>query len=484
MTIPFRDKRVIVIGGGISGLAAAFHILRQGIEVRVLESAARPGGLIRSERRDGFLLEHAATCIFNFLPDVDLFCRALGLDERMVDRREAAKRRYLIRDGRPVAVPMSGPGFLASRLLSPMGKLRLMLEPFVPRGAPDNDRESIAGFISRRFGREFYERTIEPYVSGTLAGDGERACLRSVFKQFASLEAEHGSIIRGAVVRRMRGIRSADCQARVFSFLDGMAMLTDAAATQLGAHFLPERPVQGIDRVGRRWQVTATRPDGTTETHEADAVVIATPADVAGGLTGPLRRDMGLLLGGITYAPMVVSYLGFSREQVAHDLDGIGCLAPKRERDFNILGSLWPTTLFDRRGPDGQALFMNYLGGARAAALTECSDDRLTDLSITDLRRMVGVRGEPHFSRIIRHRRALPQYNIGHQMFLTDLENNLRHLPGLFVTGNYLHGVSVRACISNGVGIAGRVAALLHNSGRDLAPPVLHSPADDLLNAR
>ena len=470
-----QDKQVVVIGGGVSGLAAAFQIMRKGIPVRVLESNARPGGLIRSERESGFLMEHAATCVFNFLPEVDLFCRSLGLDRTMVLRREAAKRRYLLKDGQPTPVPDTLSGFITTKLISPMGKIRMMMEPFIPRGPAGGDQETVAAFITRRFGREFFEQTIEPYVSGTLAGDAERACLRSVFTQFATLEEEQGSIVKGAVIRKLKGIRTTDCRARVFSFLNGMADLTDAAAQQLGEAFLPNQTVQAVERRGKQWYVSATGLDGRAESYAADAVVIATPAGIAGKLTRPLCKDLGMLLAGLTYAPMVISYLGFSNKQVEHCLDGIGCLIPKREKEFNLLGSLWPATLFEGRAPEGKALFMNYMGGVRKPGMVEKTDEALTDIGLTDIRRMTKARGTPDFSKVIRHRQALPQYNIGHRMFLAGLEDNLKRLPGLFLAGNYLKGVSVRACITNGIEISERVENLLINSSCTLLQPVVEA---------
>ena len=475
MTSRLMDKQVIVVGGGISGMAVAFHLLRKGIAVRLVERNKRPGGLIRSQREAGFLLEHAATCIFNFLPEVDLFCRSLGLDQHMVLRREAAKQRYLLKNGRPTAVPKTLPGFLTSKLISPMGKVRLLLEMFVPRGAEGGDQETVAEFITRRFGREFFEQTIEPYVSGTLAGDAERACLRSVFSQFAALEEEHGSVLKGAIIRKLKGVRTVDCEARVFSFFDGMAALTNAAAQKLATSFLPNRTVQGIEREGKQWSVFTTLADGVTESYAADAVVIATPAFVAGKLMQPLSQDLGMLLAGLTYAPMAISYLGLANKNVEHSLDGIGCLVPKREKDFNILGSLWPASLFAGRAPEGKALFMNYMGGVRRPGMVEKSDAELTDIALTDIRRIVKAHGTPEFAKVIRHKHALPQYNIGHRRFLADVENNLKLLPGLFITGNYLKGVSVRACISNAIETAEHCENLLKNSAKTSIHAVEHT---------
>ncbi|MEO5330975.1 MAG: protoporphyrinogen oxidase [Magnetococcus sp. YQC-5] len=472
------QKRVVVIGGGISGLACAFQLRRKGINVRVLESSNRAGGVIRSERVDGFLLEHAATCLFNYLPEVDFFCRNLGLESEQVYRQEAARRRYLLRDGQPMPVPMDVGGFIRTGLISWRGKLRLLLEPFIPRGAVRGEQESVAGFISRRFGSEIYARAIEPYISGTLAGDGDRACLRSTFSQFAALEDDYGSILKGAVARKMRGMRSASCNARVFSFREGMSALPDAIVAHLGADFLPGRRVNGIERCGPRWEVEAQADDGVVERYEADAVLVATPAYAAALLLRGLSRDLGELLAGITYAPMVVTHLGYERSAVGHAMDGIGCLVPKCETGFDLLGSLWPGTLFAGRAPAGRVMFMNYLGGARSPGMLERSDDELLERSQENLHRMFGVSGQPVLTRITRHQRALPQYNLGHQMFLRDVENHLALLPGIFLAGNYLRGVSVRVSITQGEQMAERIKKVLQASSVRVAP------LESLLRAR
>jgi protoporphyrinogen/coproporphyrinogen III oxidase len=466
MTALHPKKKVVVIGGGISGLSAAFSLFCKDYDVRVLEKSSNPGGLIKSERTtDGFLLEHAATCVFNFLPEVDFFCQSLGLSKHQVFRRETAKKRYLVKNGRAVPVPNSSLGFVSTDLISLKGKIRLLLEPFMPRGGAD---ETVAQFASRRFGKEVFEQTLEPYISGTLAGNADHTCLRSTFTQFAALEDEYGSILKGTVVRKLKGVRTSSCEARVFSFNDGMAVLTDVIAATLGDAFESDCEVTGVERRGRQWSVTFNR-QGREEVCQADAVLIATPTKAAASLLSPLNNNLGVTLSGIQYSPMAISYLGFDRQDISHPLDGIGCLVPRKEKGVDILGSLWPSTLFSGRAPEGAALFMNYMGGARHPHKTLKSDEELATESINDIGKLVGIKGAPTFSKVIRHPNALPQYNIGHQIFLKSVAESLKSLPGLFLSGNYLNGVSVRACISNGMETAANIDQLLLASGRDFS---------------
>lgn len=454
------QKRVIVIGGGISGLSTAFWLKQKGIDVRVLERSSRGGGLIRSEKVDGFLMDHAANCVFNYLPEVNFLCQTLGLNSSQVLRQEVARKRYLVKNGIPTPVPMKMKDFITSDLWSLKGKLRLLLEPFIPR-AENPDEETVSQFITRRFGREIFERSIEPYVAGTLSGDAEKSCVRSTFEQFSKMEDKYGSIIKGAIARKLKGVRTS-CAAQVFSFRDGMEELPAALISYLGDSFLNNCLVSNLDRVGRQWAVKAER-GGVEETFHADSVIIAAPAWAAASMVEPLSYNLSMLLGGIEYSRMASIFFGFDRKDVEHKLDGIGCLVPKVERGFNTLGSLWSSTLFEGRSPHGKVLFTNYMGGMRNRDILNWSDGDMISSSFDDLRRTVGIRNMPVMTRLVRHERALPQYNLGHQMFLERLEEELNLLPGLHITGNFMKGVSVRACISQGRETAHKVDDRLRN---------------------
>jgi len=458
-----KKHSVIIIGGGISGLSTAFWLKQEGIDTLLLERQSRAGGLIRSERVKGYLLDHAANCVFNYLPEVNYLCQNLGLGPEQILRQEEAKRRYLVKDGRPVQVPMDIKGLLKTDLWSLKGKLRLMAEPFIPRG-PEAAEESVAQFISRRFGQEIFERSIEPYVAGTLAGDADRACVKSTFSQFSSIEKEHGSILMGVIKRKLKGVRTS-CAARVFSFRDGMESLTKGLAADLGASLVSDACVEGIERAGTGWAVTADL-SGRKERFKAASVIMATPAYESARLLKPFSVNLSTTLRGIDYSPMVAVFLGFKREMVDHPLDGIGCLFPKKEKGFDTLGSLWSSTFFAGRSPEGEVLFTNYLGGARNPAIFDKNDDDILSIALDDLRRVIGLKGEASFTRVVRHARGLPQYNLGHKMILEKIDKELGLVPGLHLTGNYLNGVSVRACIAQGKELAEKVAARLKETRR------------------
>ncbi|MES0371714.1 MAG: protoporphyrinogen oxidase, partial [Mariprofundaceae bacterium] len=276
------ERRVVVIGGGISGLSTAFWLQQEGVDVVVLERSDRVGGVIRSEQIDGYTVDHAANCLMNFLPEVNYLCETVGLSTEQIPRQAKAENRYMVKHGKAVAVPTKVKDILTSPYWSLSGKLRMMLEPFIPAAAPDAE-ESVADFIRRRFGRELYERAIEPFVAGTLSGDAERACAKSTLPKFHEFEQKYGSIIKGAVTSKLVGAKSR-CPRNLFSFKQGMEALPNAVAEHLGDSVRLNTGVSAIERVGQRWLVRTTSGGSDAEvmeTIEADAVVIATGAKPA-----------------------------------------------------------------------------------------------------------------------------------------------------------------------------------------------------------
>ena len=269
-----------------------------------------------------------------------------------------------------------------------------------------------------------------------------------------SLEQRYGSLIIGALIRRLKGSR-ASCPMHLFSFRRGMETLTKAIVQYLGSRFMIRSKVSGIEPKGDSWQVIV-EGDNPSFTYQADAVVITTPSVETAKLISPIDPEGSELLKGIEYLPLAVVYTGFKRDAVKHPLDGIGCMVPSRE-GYTILGTLWNSTLFDGRAPEGRVAMTNYIGGRRHPGIVEESDERILDRTLTDLQHMLGVKGTPDFVSITRHKKALPQYGIGHQDILRRIEDTPDRIPGLYIAGNYLRGISVRDCISNGAKLATKI---------------------------
>jgi oxygen-dependent protoporphyrinogen oxidase len=447
--------RVVIIGGGISGLGVAYALQRAGVSFRLIESAPLTGGMIRSERVNGFLIEHGPNSAMNASVDVENVIDELGLLPDRVFAAPTSRKRYIVRHNRPVPLPMGLVDLFRTPLWSGHAKARLLKEPFA--APPPGGEESIASFVSRRLGPEFFEYAVDPFVSGVYAGDPERLSVQATFPKLAALERNHGGLIQGAVagIRTPRAPRPR--QRGIYSFRDGLGQLPAAISARLGESLWCGARVTALVRQGDGFQVDIERLRERT-TLDADQVVIATPSDVAATLVRPFDSGLADELAAIEYAPVAVVVTAFARAAVQHPLDGFGCLVPRLERR-TVLGSLWNSSLFPGRAPDGMVLLSNFVGGARHPDLVDRSDDELTRLVVGDLGRLLGVTGPPTWTRIIRYCRAIPQYVIGHAARVERIEQATAHITGLSLVGNYLRGVAVGDCLEKGLSLGRSLTA-------------------------
>lgn len=441
---------VLIIGGGISGLASAWWLARSGLSVEVWEADERPGGKIMSTRQDGYLTERAASMVLNFLPEVAELVRETGLESAKTSRLPAAEaRRYLLQQGRLNALPMRMGAMMASPLWSMRGKLRLLAEPFIfPGGQAD---EPVSKFITRRLGREVLEKAMEPFVAGMLAADADRASAAAVLPRLVALEQRYGSIGAGVLVSRVLRRRTASTT-ETFSFLDGMGTLVKALAKTPGINLSTGHVAEELVREREVWRAAATTPRGQ-RTLSASHVILATPAPAAAALVSPLDNELAELLRGIDYAPVTVVHTGLSRDAVGHALDGTGFLAPKRESS-TVTGNLWMSTLFPDRAPPGKVLLTSYLGGARTPQVADWDDERLVDETLQTLRPLMDLKADPEMIRIDRHLEALPLYHGAYLARMQAIAARLQHIPGLYLESNYKGGVSVRDRLACGHTVA------------------------------
>jgi oxygen-dependent protoporphyrinogen oxidase len=460
-----EDTHVIIVGGGISGLAAAYWLHERGCAVTLLEQGERVGGVMRSERVGGFLFEHGPTSLMTNHPDVLHFCDAVGLADRLVQANPFSRRRYVMRGGRLLPLPGGAADFFRTPIWSGAAKLRLCAEPFIRPHRGDQE-ESVAQFIARRFGREVLDYGFDPFVSGVYAGDPERLSMQSTFSRLVEWERSNGSVVKGILFGRRAGRHRSATPApasplkrRFFSFRDGVAELPLAIGRTLGDAVRLNSRVDRISPSGSGWTVETVEPGGR-QTYTAQAVVLAAPAPVAAELVEPLAPAAGRALGNIAYAPIVIVGLGFQRGDVGHPLDGFGCLLPGCE-GRRLLGSLWSSTIFQGRAPEGMVTLTNYLGGAKRPELIGKRDDELIALTLEELRGWLGVTGEPQAVKVVRWPLAIPQYTIGHAQRLAAIESGLEKWPTLVPAGNYLRGVSVPDCILQTRQLADRLVATL-----------------------
>lgn len=450
---------VIVIGAGLSGLVTAFRARQAGLEVAVLEARSRAGGVIGSERRNGALFERGPNSGLDTTPLINALLDDLGIRAERLDASKASSRRYVVRAGQLVPLPMSPVSFLRSPLFSFAAKLRLAAEPFIAR-APAEDEESIAQFVRRRLGPEFLDYAIEPFVAGIYAGDPETLSVPAAFPRLHALEQRHGSLIKGAILgarERRKSAEKSKNAASSFSFREGMQTLTDALARAVG-HVDCDVQVKRVERRPDGTFVVTGQRFGTTFERSARAVVVATPAYAAAELVQALAPDAAAALQEIPYPPVTVVASAYRRREILHPLDGFGFLAPAKERTA-VLGTLFSSTMFENRSPSEVAVLTTFVGGRRHPELAAASERDLLRAVQAEFEKLLGAAAEPLWSELTRWSRAIPQYTLGHLGRLARVEAAERRLPGLHFCANYRGGVSIGDCIKAGHATAERVAA-------------------------
>jgi oxygen-dependent protoporphyrinogen oxidase len=446
---------IVVIGGGISGLGVAYSLHQAGVPVRLIEADAEVGGVIRSIRTDGFLIESGPNSALNSSLEVERVVAELGLLPERVFASPSSRKRYIVKRGVPIPLPTGLWSFVTTPLWSGRAKRRLFAEPFASPAPPGD--ESIANFTRRRLGVEFLEYAVDPFVSGVYAGDPEALSLAATFPRLAALERDHGGLIRGAIAGISRPKEAKPVRRGIYSFRDGLAALPRAIGARLGEGLWVNARVRQIERAGAAFRVQVDRGGGAVQDLDAAKVVVATPTDVAAGLLRVIAPGLAEDLLAIVYAPIAVVFTAFPRTSVAHPLDGFGCLVPGREQR-TILGSLWTSSFFPGRAPDGLVALTTFVGGARHPDLTALADDSLVRIVCEDLARLFGVGGPPAFARVIRHPRAIPQYLLGHGERVARITRAVEAIPGLALAGNYLSGVAVGDCLARGVELGRRLS--------------------------
>ncbi len=479
-------KSVAIIGAGITGLTAAFYLKRKGISVTVYEAGGRVGGVIQSIRKDGFLAEFGPNTILETSPKIAQLVRDAGLESRKLATDPKAEARYVVRYGRPIEMPGSPLGFFTTTLFTAKAKLAVLREPFIkPRR--DGVEESIGQFVVRRFNQEFLDHAIDALVAGIYAGDPHMLSLPHAFPKLKALEDNYGSMIKGQIFgardRKKSGEVAKDRAAK-FSFDEGLQVLPDTLAAQLGDALELNTPVTKLTQTSEGWCVTTGKKENEIQGNiqhpncqaEHSAVIYCGTAHRLAELEirrtgvapvsnyfkedGDRRDACPTTFSEISYPPVASVVLGFRREDVAHSCAGFGMLIPKIE-GFKILGTIFSSALFPNRAPAGHLTLTSYVGGARYPELALLPPEEIVGLTLADLRRLLGVRGKPVFSQTAIYPRAIPQYNVGYGKY-RDLLNDIEaKMPNLFFAGHYRDGVSLGDSIVSGVNIAERVGKIL-----------------------
>ena len=446
---------VAVVGAGIAGLTAAHRLKRKGYRVVVYEASERPGGVIRTERREGYLAELGPNSMAAGNAALPELLTQLGLDSSRVEAQREGKKRYIVRKGKLVALPLSPSQLLTTRLLSNGAKLAIFGEPMVEPGDSPME-ESVATFVRRRFNQEVLDYVANPFVGGIFAGDPEQLSARHALPRLHDLEHTHGSVMK-AMGQMLRAGRSSGGPVGppLISFKAGLQEITDALARELRPELRFKAPTTQIRLGPKGWTVSAAYQ--AAELY--DAVIWAAPAHCADEVDFAFEgADRVKTLASIEHPPVAVLALGFRREDVAHKLDGFGFLVPDVERR-NVLGVIFSSTVFPGRAPERHVLLTAFVGGVRNPDLANADLSTLTARVLDDLRSLLGVRGEPTFRAFHLWPKAIPQYALSYGRFKEIMDDAERRNPGFALAGSYREGVAVGEVIGSAGQAADRIAA-------------------------
>jgi oxygen-dependent protoporphyrinogen oxidase len=457
-------QRVVVVGGGIAGLAVARNILDRvpGVELLLCEASSAVGGPIRTHRINGFVAEAGPGGFLNRHPATLRLAARVGLADEVITGCERMRRRFIFSRGRLRRFPDSLATFLQSDLLSLRARVRMLLEPAIPP-TPKGRDVTVGEFARRRLGGEAAELLIDPVVSGIYAGDPDRLSLKAALPELALLEARGQSILT-ALIDSRRGRPGAASPAppavgvsRYVSFRRGMAQFVEAIARSLPPGSIQTAtPVERVERNGSTWRVHTSR--GPVD---ASIVVSAAPAKDARGYLGGLHSALDRALGGVPHVPVATVSLGFREADVPHPLDGFGHLVPSRERG-SVLGVLWASSIFPgAHSPDERALLRVILGGRRDPGVCELDDATLVARARVHLARAIGITSEPVLALCDRHPTGMPQYEVGHAQRLAEADRALLSLPGLFLAGSSFRGLGVNLLTAHAERLADDVQSYL-----------------------
>lgn len=447
----------LVVGTGISGLSAAHRLQERGCSVTLIESSERVGGVVQSNRIDGYLCEDGPNSLLIRSQTVRSFISELGLNERLTPANTEAAKRFIVRGGQPLAVPQSLRSAIQTPLFSFGAKLRLLKEPWI--SACEDEDETVANFVRRRLGPEFLEYAIAPMTSGIYAGDPEKLSIRHAFGKVWTLENSSGSLVRGALRLRKerKQAKQPHYKSELVSFINGLEELIDRLASPLSSAVTFNAQFQSLEKNNDgRWRASWLQ-GGEAQTGDFDHIVCTAPPhrwaqwDLPKPLADQLRS-----LPELQFPPVNTLVLGFKREDVAHPLDGFGMLIPKSEKQPH-LGTIFSSSLFPDRAPEGHVSLMNFLGGMTQPESAAWDEYETVQRVLKSLEKLLGITGSPTFHRFTAWPKAIPQYHIDYADFDRGLQSIEAQNPGLHFQGNYRGGPGLNDCIENALKLADKI---------------------------
>ncbi len=483
MSVPAESgksvRRVAIVGAGISGLSAALRLVLtdEHVHVEIFESSPRAGGIIHTERRDGFLIEHGPDSFITNKPGGVQLCHDLEISDQLLGTDDRFRRSLVVHNGQPVAVPdgfmLMAPAkpmaILRTPILSAPGKMRLLSEAFRPRKKSDDD-ESLASFVRRRFGSETLDRLVQPLVGGIYTSDPEKLSLQATLPRFLTMEREHGSVIRATLAAAKNttsgGDETSGSGARYGLFAapaDGLSSLITALEERLCGsgrvtfHF--ETPIQAVNPVNGsdvRWTVLPT--DHASTARAFNQIIVTTPAWAAARLLKGCDDDaLVQSLTDIEYASSAIVVSGHHLSDFKHPLNAFGLVVPAVE-NRKVLAVSFTSRKFSGRAPEGRILLRTFVGGAMQPELFDQSDDDILRMVHGELKSLLGMQADPTFSTVARYARSMPQYHVGHLGRVQRIDERVAEHPGLEIAGNAYNGVGIPDSIASGYAAADRLA--------------------------
>jgi protoporphyrinogen/coproporphyrinogen III oxidase len=450
--------RIAIVGGGISALSLACELMAKdrGFDIKVFEADKRFGGKIYTERTGGYVCEAGVNGFLNNKPATLELAERINLPPVRSD--DNAHRRFIYTGGSLRELPESPAKFMLSDFLTLRGRLRMMAEYFIP--AADNDDETMEAFAKRRVGAEFFEKLLDPMASGVYAGDPSKMSIRSCFVEVYDLERKYGGLLKGFAAlgkeakKAGRKVETGPGGA-LMSFSGGMYSLIETLKDMLGDRAVTDKEVVSLDKKGDSY--TLYFKDGSI--YEADCVALAVPAHNCADIVRNFDSTIHDILTTIPYPALSVVAFGVKREKIKRDVNMFGFLIPGKEKR-RALGTLFDSSIFPGRAPEGYILLRTMVGGARAEELALLDDEKLISLVRDELADIIGLNEEPDFLRIYRYEKAIPQYELGHYRKLEALDEASAAHKGFYLTGNAYRGVAVNDCIANSVKLAEEIEGL------------------------
>ncbi|HEX3073105.1 MAG TPA: protoporphyrinogen oxidase [Ignavibacteriales bacterium] len=443
------EKQVVVLGAGISGLAAAYWLHKDGIEPFILESKPEPGGAIESLHQNGFMYDRGPNSGMETTPLISQLAEETGIKDEMVYANSAGDKRYILRDGVLKPLPMGPKDIIFSDLFSVAGKLRLFAEPFIGK-SEDGYYQSVSQFVRRRLGQEFLDYAINPFVSGVYAGNPDDLSVKSAFPKLYRLEEVYGGLIKGMIKgakERKKSAEKSKQSAKMFSFKKGMQELPNAIAAKLKDRIEYGASIESVSKSGPTYKITYTQ-NGEKKTVETKVILSAMPAYIAAkvfaGMDGVLSNHME----SIFYPPVMTVYACYDKAAIGRPLDGFGFLIPEKEKQ-PFLGAIWTSVLFPERTTEGTASFTLFIGGARNRQVLTMKEDEIIKPALKNFEKIMNIGKKPVYLNNKFWPLAIPQYNIGyieHEKYFDHFEKENK---GIILSGNYRGGIALGDCVKN-----------------------------------